>query len=253
MKSIAKSDPEPTDLSLFRQKYPRGTWDQLRAEGRAAYDSVRQQLRIDQGGLCAYCEIKLVQDNEQVAHFHPKGDIKDPAMNWALEWSNLWLACKGGTQKWPSEFYLEPLPENRSCDENKENEIVDDRVPAPAAIPPFPRLVGFRQEPDKILIVPDLENCENASINPEKVQDALTLFNLNCERLARARLSVHREIERAIKKLRDSNRANRESLRLLVEYHLGKSGDNWPQFFTMIRWRFGVLSEEYLTEIQYVG
>ena len=121
VKKCIKSQPEPACLSNFRAANRSGTWEQFRDHDHTAYQTIRHVTRRDQGGLCAYCEIKLVEENEQIAHFHPKSDIGG-SHNWALDWVNLWLACKGGSQTWLSanpHHYLPPLPDNLSCDEFK--------------------------------------------------------------------------------------------------------------------------------------
>ena len=115
MKRCAKSQSEPECLIHFRTTNGAGTWEQLRAQEPDCYTRIRDITRRDQGGLCAYCELNLDSDNEQVAHFHPKSDTTTPR-NWALAWMNLWLACKGGSQTWMTgqDRYCPPLTDLRS-------------------------------------------------------------------------------------------------------------------------------------------
>ena len=156
MKHVFKVLHEPDELRSYREKNPLITWDQFKDDAPQIYGKLRDELRKIQGGLCAYCEISLITDNEQIAHFHPKSDNKDK--NWALDWNNLWLACKGGTQSWmksDEDAYTEPLPQNRSCDENKGDKILDDTILAPNMIPVNPRIFRYEQQPDRIdMILP---------------------------------------------------------------------------------------------------
>ena len=255
MKRCPKSPEEPRGLRTFRKENPIGSWEEFRHwnEGKD-YDDTRTALFRDQGGLCAFCEIQPRRENRQIAHFHPKSD-RSGDRNWALDWSNLWLACKGGTQSWmygnPEEF-LPPLPENRSCDEAKTDQILDDEILAPHEIPAFPRIFRYEQQPDEIRIAPDAENCHAAGVPPEKVQRTIKVFNLNCSRLCQARLAFLRGMEQQVKRLREVG-ASPETFRLLVFRFLRKSDGIWPKFFTLSRWRLRKISEDFLSSIDYEG
>ena len=255
MKKCNKSNPEPECLSTFRASTPTGTWEQFRDDIPDCYSSIRTFTRNDQGGLCAYCEISLDPDNEQIAHFHPKSDTSTPH-NWALDWANLWLACKGGSQTWmPNEHHhLPPLPENLSCDECKGANILDGSVLAPHEFPAFPRVFRYEQQPDRIEIHVDEEACKKAAIDISKVQKTIEEFNLNCNRLSKARLAIHSQLENAIKQLRKSGFDPSTGFAKLAQKHLAKDLSGfWPQFFTLIRWRFKDTAENYLQSINYEG
>lgn len=256
MKRCRKSTPEPPSLTTFRTANPTGRWDELRND--ACYGDIRDATRRDQGGLCAYCELSLTDDNEQIAHFHPKSDTAG-AINWALRWENLWLACKGGTQTHHNDpaSYLPPLPNNRSCDENKTSNIVDGHVLSPEEVPLFPRVFRFEQQPNEIRIVPDEDGCKQAGIPVKKAQNTIDVFNLNCQRLAVARLSVYRSIESTLKKLRESSfsiEQKAEKQRQFAARHLSMgAGHRWPRFFTLLRWQFGMIAETHLNSLPYQG
>ncbi|MBF0311375.1 MAG: TIGR02646 family protein [Magnetococcales bacterium] len=232
---------EPACLQQFRAENPSGSWEDLRNEGRDCYGELRQTLFKGQGGLCAYCEIPIGDNNQQIAHFHPKSDPTTDR-NWALHWANLWLACKGGTQaSSEKERYLPPLPENRSCDEHKEDRIVDDTVFSPGGIPLYPRLFTFEVDLAKemVMMVP-----EAALDNPQwqqKAQATIDTFNLNCPRLCKARYGCWEGIVELM-----DNGAN-------VAAVLGQDNGCWPRFFTLIRWQFGQAAETYLQAISYCG
>jgi uncharacterized protein (TIGR02646 family) len=257
VKHVDKSIPEPEGLRNYRISNPASTWEQFISEKRDCYKTLRKQLREDQSGLCAYCELCLIPENEQIAHFHPKSDTASP-QNWALEWNNLWLACKGGSQRWMSgteHHYLPPLPENLSCDERKRDHILDGLVLAPNEVPLFPRIFRFEQQLDRIEIRPDEDLCEQAGVELEKVSRTIKEFNLNCPRLSRARLESYRQIEQAIKKLRESGCQNpHDGFLRLAQRHLRKNDESrWPSFFTLIRWRLGIHAENHLQTIHFRG
>lgn len=256
VKHIDKSTPEPEDLKSYRIKSPTSTWDAFKCESPDCYRTLRRKLREDQSGLCAYCELSLDEDNEQIAHFHPKSDTAGQ-QNWALAWDNMWMACKGGSQTWKSnsDDYLPPLPENLSCDERKGCKIIDGSVVTPNEVPVFPRIFRYEQHLDRIEIWPDENNCEQIGLEPERVQYTIDTFNLNCPRLAKARLRVHRQLEQAVKTLRESGYQDiRKGLLLLAQRHLRKNDENrWPAFFTLIRWRFRSFAEDHLQAIGYRG
>lgn len=250
MKRCRKPPEGPACLEDFRKANPTATWDEFRNHnGGDNYASLRAELADGQGNLCAYCENRLREENRQVAHFHPKSDSSEET-NWALDWQNLWLACKGGTQSWmkgdPAE-YLPPLPENRSCDEAKEDRVLDGIILAPNEIPTFPRIFRYKQDLNAITILPDEDRCREARIPVEKVQKTIDAFNLNCYRLSVARLELHREIERMVKRFREKSVDPKRLYTHLAERFLSRGPDgSWNRFFTFLRWRFGRIAEEYL-------
>jgi uncharacterized protein (TIGR02646 family) len=256
VKCCIKSALEPECLSAFRRNNSLGTWEELRDDNAGrSYKTMRASLTEDQGGICAYCEIDFREENKQIAHFHPKSDLSG-AINWALKWSNLWLSCKGGSQTWMKNHdeYLPPLPDNLSCDEFKGNKKLDGIVLAPNDIPAFPRIFRFEQEPDTIKIVPDADQCRAANISVDKVQITINSFNLNCRRLGESRLTLIREIEQQLKRLRERSNDPQRHYQLLVQRFLAKKADGfWHRFFTFVRWRFNRLAEKYLEDTNYQG
>jgi uncharacterized protein (TIGR02646 family) len=255
VKRCTKSQPEPECLTSFRMAHGASTWEHLRTQAPECYTRIRDITRRDQGSLCAYCELHLDPDNEQVAHFHPKSDTTSQH-NWAFTWTNLWLACKGGSQTWMTEpdRYCPPLPDNLSCDECKGDRVVDDLVLAPDAIPAFPRLFRFEQRPDRLEICVDEPACNASGIPIDKAQQTIEAFNLNCSRLAAARLALQRQLEQAIKHLRSSGIDPQAGFMSLARRHLARNAsEHWPRFFTLVRWRFGQVAESYLQSIAFTG
>jgi uncharacterized protein (TIGR02646 family) len=253
VKLCLKSAPEPECLASFRNTQPQGRWKEFRDT--QCYQTVRTKTRDDQGGLCAYCERLLTENDQQIAHFHPKSDVNG-GINWGLHWPNLWFACCGGDQasRQNPDAYLPPTAENRSCDVAKENNTVDGQVLSPADVPAFPRVFRYEQRTDCMDIAPDDANCVAAGVALDIAQATVATFNLNCRRLSEARMRVHRVIESQIKRLRENSPQPEAHYPSLVQRYLAKSADgNWKPFFTMIRWRFGATAEGYLQSINYQG
>jgi uncharacterized protein (TIGR02646 family) len=245
----------------YRERSPAAGWEPgFKTDEPDCYKALRTVLRSGRGGLCAYCETRLDIDNEQIAHFHPKSD-RSTGHNWALDWSNLWLACKGGT-RWSDRNRADgqsiySLPENRSCDEAKEDRVLDGIVLSPGEVPAFPCLFRFRQWQDFLEMEPNGSACGEAGIPVERVQASITRLNLNCRRLGDARLVVHRELEQAKMRLRESSRpapAAAEALRCLARSRLGRDSDGrFKAFFTVSRWSLRGAAEAFLADSGFGG
>lgn len=256
MKHCRKSYPGPECLDARLADQPEGNWNDFRNELWDCYCAVRDRLRDDQRGLCAYCEMDLTDDNRQIAHFHPKGDNAS-GHNLALDWANLWFACKGGTQTWmqDEDKYLPTISDNSSCDERKGGLILDGHILAPNEVPAFPRIFRYEQGLGRLEIHPDDSVCADAGLDPAKVRRTIHELNLNCKRLARARNNVREGLDEAIAKLREAHVDDPHSaLQDLVKRRFSENGEGrWPRFFTLIRWRFGQVAESYLQSIQFNG
>jgi uncharacterized protein (TIGR02646 family) len=254
MKRSLKSQPEPSCLRAFRESNPSANWNEFRDTG--CYGTVRRTSARDQRGLCAYCERLLSDEDQQIAHFHPKSDHQGQ-INWGLHWPNLWLCCRGGDQTTliaDRDSFLPPSSENRSCDTAKESQIVDGIVLAPDEVPAFPRIFNYQQYADRVEIVADPSACDEAGIDFQRASETVRIFNLNCRRLSEARMRVHREIERQIKRLRENHGPGPDWFRSLMLRHLTHNGNQgWGRFFTMVRWRFRTEAEHYLQSINYRG
>lgn len=267
MKRI-KTPDEPQELTEYRRNYPSNTWEQMRGdgEGRLAYGIVRGTLNDVQGGLCAFCEIGI-HENEplkcRVEHFHPKSDIS-AVHNWALDWGNMLAVCMGGSQrhlKLP--HTLEPLEQNLSCDAFKDKMIQSGRLEAqcegwimnPKEIPAFPCLFFLEKSTGRLL--PNEEQCAAFEFKNNHhqntyimVQHTIDMLNLNCDRLCAARLRMVWDIERNIKRLREKGVNPRDGLRELARRYFRH---HWPAFFTTIRFCLGTAADRYLTDTGFQG
>jgi uncharacterized protein (TIGR02646 family) len=198
----------------------------------------------------------LSDDNRQIAHFHPKGDNAS-GHNWALDWANLWFACKGGTQTWmqDEDKYLPTISDNSSCDERKGGLILDGHILAPNEVPAYPRIFGYERGLDRLDIQPDEDACADAGLDPAKVRNTINKLNLNCKRLARARHKELKGLEQAIAILIESGVDDPRAVwqELVRRRFCGNDDRIWPRFFTLIRWRLGQSAEDYLRGIQFNG
>jgi uncharacterized protein (TIGR02646 family) len=270
MKRVLKHQ-EPAELTSFRNAAPQSTWQQMRDDtsfgGPLAYDTCRSRLLADQGGLCAYCEI-AIHDNDplkcRIEHFHPKSDIS-PVHNWALDWNNLLGVCAGGSYKFGTAPHTqEPLAQNLSCDAHKDQMIQSGRLPAkcegwildPVQLMASPTLFNVEKSTGKLL--PDIASCAAApawSHNQHAdvqalVQHTIDMLNLNCDRLCQARVAIVRNIEHNKKKQRDQGFSPRQGLSNLASEYLRQC---WPGFFTTIRICLGGAAEVHLIGMAFQG
>ncbi|MGR4975090.1 retron system putative HNH endonuclease [Pseudomonas sp. LARHCG127] len=259
---------EPDELKSYREANPTCSWEAMRqdARGRAVYDVIRPRLIEGQGGICAFCEIKINNDDPthcRVEHFHPKSDRATPH-NWALDWNNMIAVCMGGSQRHHAVPYAkEPLPENLSCDAHKDKMIqsrwLEERCEGwiinPLALPAFPRLFFLKKSTGELLA--DEACCAEVSVEGNKhpttqalVEHTISMLNLNCDRLCEARKRILWHIERNKKQLRDAAKTPQQGMDELAHRFLRQ---RWPGFFTTIRFCLGAAAEQYLQNNRYRG
>lgn len=280
--------PEPLSLTTYRNAHPDGSWDEMRAdpfdEGQQAYCDIKLALVKGQRCLCAFCEMRIADgtDDEslhqtnhlqRVEHFHSKRD-RDGDENWALRWANVWAVCLGGSQApvdgmpYDPALYLEPLPENLSCDAFKDHQIKRGELPvacegyllAPDEIPAFPLLFQFASDgaPE-----PHAQHCAAVAIpnnqygsTAELVSKTIEHLNLKCARLNRNRAIVRARLEKMIGQAREGSHGvdpYTVMLNLARRLFSQHAAAPWPEFFSLIRWRLGKAAEVRLREIGYDG
>jgi len=225
-----------------------------------------------QHGLCAYCEINLTENDRQIEHFHPKSDI--PHENdWMFEITNLFAACKGGTQtnlfgrksRYPEPTRcLSPIKKNRSCGEAKDDNVMDDEIIKPSDLPISPPLFSITRRPPSGVVKPsdklgalkvNKNACLQAGIDPNKVEATIETFNLNCDRLCLARKTVLEkleedfELELANLGENPSDQQLKSLLDKMAKYNLAVNRDGTlPAFFTTIRVFFLPQAESVLAQ-----
>lgn len=252
MKRAAKG-AEPAALQAYRQAQPQASWEVMRGDvlygGQQAYTDIRTQTHQDQGGLCAYCEIDIRQNDSlksRIEHFHPKSD-REAGVNWVLAWDNMLAVCAGGSYRHGTAPHtLEPLEENLSCDAHKDRwiqqkhlaEACEGWVLDPLRLPGWPESL-FRLNKFNGELQANAEACQKFDPwpgNQHADMQALVTFtikalNLNCERLRQARLVVIRDIERQKKQQRLSGVGPQQGLDNVAQRCLRQ---RWPSFVTTV-------------------
>lgn len=277
---------EPPSLSAYRQAQPDASWERMRDDpihgGQEAYSDSKRTLVKGQRCLCAYCEIRIAdgtddasiharRHEQRIEHFHPKRDRNGP-VNWALHWPNVWVVCHGGSQRPPDGVlpdvtnYLEPLPDNLSCDAFKECQITAGELPeypegwilTPSEVPAFPLLFQFAPDGTPEAHV---QNCATVNLPNNNYEDTATLvsktiehLNLGCPRLNRNRRIVKARLEKEIMRARQLSpgASPQEVLLSLVRRLFSRNTDvPWPEYFSLIRSRLGDAAENHLQSINF--
>ncbi len=252
MKRVAKG-AEPAALQAYRQAQPQALWEAMRGDvlhgGAQAYADIRTQTHEDQGGLCAYCEIDIRQNDSlksRIEHFHPKSD-RGAGVNWALAWDNMLAVCAGGSYRYGAAPHtLEPLEENLSCDAHKDRWIQQKRLPKacegwvldPLGLPGWPGSL-FKLNKSNGELEANAAVCAGFDPWPGNqhadmqtlVTFTIAALNLNCERLRQARLLLVRDVERQKKKQRDKGFGPQQGLDNLAQRYLRV---RWPGFVTTV-------------------
>lgn len=259
MKNVVKgTEPEP--LRNYRESQPQGTWDKKGQprfkSSNNRYQAVIRQLKVDQGNLCAYCEISLLEDSDpacedkRVEHFHPKSDTRG-SHNWALDWQNLLATCHGGNSAQVAESGRYTSPDV-SCDIPKKDKNLDEIILNPLNLPSFPLL--FKFENDGSISV-DHEACDAAGIEIDKAQNTIDELCLDAPRLRKFRKEVIEILEEKLfEQIQLQELSDSEAKVLLAEDLLIKDEKgHWPDFFSTIRYYLLPESDLVLNNSGYTG
>lgn len=256
MKKVLKKADIPPLLRRYKEINPTATWDQFRASP-ARKREIKEALLIDQGGLCAYCEIDLLEKDEsgdadlRVEHFHPKTDTST-THNWHLDWNNLMACCHGGSNPNVRDAVNRSTSPDHSCDVPKEDTNLDGIILNPLEIPHSPAL--FRCERTTGSLKVHEENCNAAAISQMKAQKTIDELRLDANRLKRLRKEVLDTLNQNIGQLLLANKEPGEAREQLAKALLKKDeNDKWPRFFTSIRAYLGSEAEKQLIDIGYTG
>lgn len=248
MKNVRKS-PEPEELKKYKNRFSLTQkmmrWSDLK-KNRETLNAIRQTLISDQRGICAYCEMSLHEKNRSVEHFIPrKQSTKEN--NHDLDWQNMLAVClpPGGITDDNSEN--SKLNHSPCCGKMKDDFIPDGRLLNPLTLPTS-RLFKFSSEDGTIK--PDELACEKVGIPVENVDFSIDTLGLNVQRLKDQRLIVIEEINQEL----DDETIDLNDLeeKIAAEY-FGDGTDNWPRFFTTLRWVLDAGAERHLNNISYLG
>lgn len=253
MKLVKKSPKVPDKLMSFSTAHPGANWKKFKNND-SRYKETAAQIRSDQGGICAYCEVDLLTSNDpgklpdfRIEHFHPKSPHAPPP-NWALDWTNLLGACHGGSQRDvvdPTRFTSPDL----CCDVPKGNNNWTAHILNPLVdVPAFPRFFKYVESDGKVEVDEGL--CPAFLVG--KANETITRLNLNAPRLTRLRGAVIDALRDLITE-RLAQGATVEQATAEVSSAMFKDDPtkDWPAFFTCIRWYLGPAAENWLTEIGY--
>ncbi|ETR71629.1 MAG: hypothetical protein OMM_02351 [Candidatus Magnetoglobus multicellularis str. Araruama] len=206
MKKIKKT-PGPNSLTNYEKEYPGANWSDFKNFNAGEdYQCIRNQVLKDQGGLCAYCETKIINlppHKQRVEHFHAKSDRVTSNKNWALDWNNIFGVCIGGDD---SDKKLHPLPENLSCDSHKNHLVNKKQLPEacekflvnPLTMIATPCLFDFHKATGELR--PNIKTQKHASkendyeVSEELLKQSIDILNLNCDRLKQQRLLILKKI-----------------------------------------------------------
>lgn len=269
MKKINKSLP-PNPLTEFQAEHGESSWGTFRNNNDGlSYKELAKLIFVDQGQLCAYCEVRIESspeesDLQRIEHFHEKADTSDVNQNWALEWRNVIGVCKGGSGRENKDSdgkTIHKTPENLSCDASKGRFVTKRVLPAgcegylinPLFLPASPCLFQFDRATGKLK--PDVEACDDIVLEEnifdstrELVDRTIEILNLNCDRLNQQRLELLYEYNRLVEKARRTN--DRTIFVSLSERWFRCS---WPEFFTTRRILLHKHAENYLRGTSYNG
>ena len=261
MKKINKSSTANA-LTHYAHNCRNDSWEHFRGFNHGNdYKTVRRLMLLEQGGLCAYCEKKiddLAPYLQRVEHFHPKSDISNPSVNWALNWKNVFVVCIGGE----ADGSKHPLPANLSCDAFKGHLISKGKLSE--------NCEGFLLNPLDINspiclfeldyatgeLKPSKQACSESNYSgpntyaqfSELVEETINNLNLNCQRLCDDRLMVLKHYNQKIVNARKTH--NTKIFEQLAQQWLQKP---WSSFFTTKRILLKEHAEYYLQSIGYAG
>ena len=191
MKPIKTMKQASSGLKSFIDQLPAGelgSWEEFRNHNAGkSYKELISELISLQRGLCGYCEIDLVELDQEVEHIIPKSDPKI-GKKYALDHLNLMACCKGGSSIKRNQVarYKEPVKMNLSCGASKLDEVITSFVD-----PRSLSAIAFVTKSNSSgKLVADYENCKSAGIDVQSVNDTIEFLNLNVNRLVLARRKI---------------------------------------------------------------
>ena len=251
MKKVLKS-PEPDELTKYKQRYA----SQLRKWGKHASkksdlkSSIQSTLVSDQKGICVYCETRIREKFCSVEHFIPC-EQSTRERNYDLDWQNMLAVCKLPGAIEDENVDNSQLPHKYPCcGKAKDNFVPDGRLLNPLELP-ISRLFRFKREDGEIL--PDKANCEKEGIPVASVQFTIQTLGLNVERLKTLRLAVIREIDEELDFYDDGIIDPTVIEKQVASEYFDNGKENYPRFFTTIRWALSKGAEDHLLDISYSG
>lgn len=235
MKKVQKGT-EPVKLKQYRQSNPLNTWEQCFRNPKRK-KQIQDQLKLDQGGLCAYCEIDLKPMNNantadfRVEHFHPKEDSS--TYNWHLDWQNLLACCHGGSCKDVVDAASRHTSPDHSCDVPKANKVLDDIILNPIDLHAFPCLFKFNRADGSISV--NIACCQQIGVDEAKVQATIDELRLDAKRLRVLRKPILSTLGSQFERMVAAGETPQDAKLRLARVALKKDEQgHWPAFFSAI-------------------
>lgn len=251
MKHVCKTQQEPPALADYRRDnahIPANlVWVRFKKQA-GRREEVKNQLRKDQRGLCAYCENTLIPRDESVEHFV----ARDADHGRELDWTNLLLCCVGGERPLAEEVadgdvrYDPDGPKTCGHAKLKSREAILN----PLALPHAPRLFKFKSESGEI--VPDEDQCAKAGVDVQLARDTIDVLGLKAGRLNGARLTLMNQLLQELASAGHTQPFTLDRERELAAFYLPQAGF-LPAFFTTLRYSLGSGAEMHLAAIGFQG
>lgn len=240
--------PDPTPgLAEYLDTVDNPSWEEFRAHNAgASLRELRNALAQNQHGVCAYCEIELRESRRQIEHVVPRSD-ETAGTQRALDVTNMVACCMGGTvpaaragESDGGDHYREPVPDNMSCGQAKENRN-GDAFADPRELRAVPSLMSVL---DSGLIEVDVDACQAEGVAPDRVTRTIDILNLNAERLQLARAKWWNDLIDESQHVQDA-----EAMGAWIQVVLTPDEDGrLLRFFTTSRCFFGPVAERILDE-----
>ena len=257
MKAITKGE-QPPRLVHYQEQNPDGTWEQFCGVKKRKLQ-VQEALRVDQGGICAYCEIDLRKKDQhgeadfRVEHFHPKSD-KTTAHNWALDWDNLLACCHGGSRPdvTDAQARFEEIHALRTCDVPKADDNWDNDILNPSHLPTDVCLFTCSRTSGELSLSQQAQDDDR--IDNQRAEQSLDRHNLNAVRLSKLRQAVLNKLNDELQQRVRQGMTIAQARADLARRHLRQDQDgNWPAFFSAIRSYLGREAELQLQSVGFLG
>ncbi|MDE1167184.1 MAG: TIGR02646 family protein [Pseudomonas sp.] len=254
MKNVSKQ-AEPEFVTEFNLQNPydgsshKHHWNSFK--GCEAYQSeVVDRLLLDQGFLCAYCEIDIyrrdgyggIQDIG-VEHFHPKSSFANQ-VPWVTKWSNLFAVCLGGSNGAVHEPDVRYGAPDLTCDKKKEDKVLDGLIMFPLTVPAAPCLFTVSRTTGELGVNADA--CSHAGVEVELVERTISELNLNAERLRKARAETLKFVSNRLIEEVKAGKTVEEARQIVARARLLPREGKYFRFFTASRAYLGTVADEVL-------
>ncbi|MBF0306646.1 MAG: TIGR02646 family protein [Alphaproteobacteria bacterium] len=226
-------------------------WRSLRDNCRDGYDALRERLRQNQRGLCAYPSGAVVEvPDQEVEHFHPKSRDED-GRRWVFEPGNLFVTCRntanGSILDDPHRVAPPASCGTFKAERNPDDAIESMRPLKPSELPHAEKVFRVGQRDGALSPCPS--GCGAAGLASGRVQATIDFLNLDCRRLRQARTDIIPELAEMLLLYLGTDADDSLARQHMAEDALlaGKDGD-LPTFFSTIREFLQPEAEDVLAE-----